>query len=65
MQADGSGEPRVILDKQPQRLASLDGVKVEGVAVREKVGGNPEIFFGTDDENYGGILRLVPGEGER
>jgi hypothetical protein len=65
MEADGSGEPRVILDKQPQRLASLDGVKVEGLAVRENHGGNPDIFFGTDDENYGGILRLVPGERDR
>jgi hypothetical protein len=65
MEADGSGKPRVILDKQPQRLGSLDGVKVEGLAIRENDGGNPGIFFGTDDENYGGILRLLPGEAER
>jgi hypothetical protein len=65
MDADGSGKPRAILDERPQRLASLDGVKVEGLTVRENNGGNPDIFFGTDDENYGGILRLVPGEGDR
>jgi hypothetical protein len=65
MEADGSGRPRVILDDRPQRLASLDGLKVEGLALRKKAGGDPDIFFGTDDENYGGLLRLVPGEGDR
>jgi hypothetical protein len=65
MEADGSGGPRVILDERPQRLASLDGVKVEGLALREDADGDPSIFFGTDDENYGGILRLLPGDAER
>jgi hypothetical protein len=65
MEADGSGRPRAILDDRPQRLASLDGLKVEGLALREKADGDPDIFFGTDDENYGGILRLVPSAGDR
>ena len=65
MEADGSGKPRVILAERPQRLASLDGVKVEGLALREETDGNISVFFGTDDENYGGILRLLPGEEDR
>ena len=65
MEADGSGRPRVILDDRPQRLASLDGLKVEGLALREETDGNISVFFGTDDENYGGILRVIPDEAER
>jgi hypothetical protein len=65
VEADGSGKPRVILDERPQQLASLDGLKVEGLALRKNVGGDLDIVFGTDDENYGGILRLLPGDAER
>ena len=65
MEADDWGKPRVILYQPPQRLAALDGVKVEGLALRQKADGDPDIFFGTDDENYGGILRLVPRKTDR
>jgi hypothetical protein len=36
---------------------------VEAIAVRQAAGGNPEIFVGTDDENYGGIIRRLPDSG--
>ena len=63
IEADAAGQPAVVLDAQPVRLATLDGVKVEGIAVRPQPGGAPELFFGTDDERHGGIVRRVPAEG--
>jgi hypothetical protein len=65
IEADGSGKPGVILDERPQRLATLDSLKVEGLVLRQEADGDPDIFIGTDDENYGGILRLVPSERDR
>ena len=49
----------VRLDAEAALMAVLDGLKVESIAVRERDGGR-EIFVGTDDENYGGILRVLP-----
>ena len=46
----------VQLDAEPTLLASLDGLKVESVALRE-IGNGVELFIGTDDEFYGGVLR--------
>ena len=65
MEADGSRGPQVMLDDRPQRLATLDGIKVEGLALREESASNPDIFIGTDDENYGGILRPLPSKRDR
>lgn len=56
---DEKGNPLVVLESG-KRLATLDGLKVESIAIRELPGQNREIFFGTDDENYGGIIRLLP-----
>jgi hypothetical protein len=56
---DGQGEVAVELGLDI-RLADLDGLKVESLAVREAPGIAREIYFGTDDEHYGGILRLLP-----
>ncbi|HSG67316.1 MAG TPA: hypothetical protein VK994_01320 [Bacteroidales bacterium] len=56
---NGQGRPVVNLDAGI-RLANLDGLKVESIAIRELPGGAKELFFGTDDENYGGIIRLLP-----
>jgi hypothetical protein len=42
------------------RLGNLDGLKVERIAIREKVESGNQIYIGTDDEHYGGILRLLP-----
>lgn len=49
----------VVLDAEPTTMSILDSLKVESVAIREN-GHGVEIFVGTDDENYGGILRKLP-----
>ncbi len=59
--ADQNGNPRVELH-EGRRLATLDGLKVESIAVRESSEGGKEIYVGTDDENYGGIIRLLPAQ---
>ena len=53
------GQPQVDLSA-PTRLATLDGLKVESLAVRESRQHGSQLFIGTDDENYGGILRPLP-----
>jgi hypothetical protein len=47
-----NAEPRLILAEKPERIATLDGFKVEGIAIRDR-----EIFIATDDEYYGGVIR--------
>jgi hypothetical protein len=49
----------VVLDAEPSLLATVDGLKVEGIALRE-ADDQIELFVGTDDENYRGTLRLLP-----
>jgi hypothetical protein len=56
---DGEGHATVELGIG-KRLGTLDGLKVESITIRELTGGNKQIFIGTDDEHYGGILRLLP-----
>jgi hypothetical protein len=60
MIADGDGNSQVRLGEN-KRLADLDGLKVESIAIRETNEGGRQIFVGTDDEHYGGIIRLLPG----
>ena len=55
-----SGEPEVILFDTPRLKGTLNGFKVESVAVRESDEFGLQIFVGTDDENYGATLRLLP-----
>lgn len=55
-----SGEPEVVLFDSPQLEGTLDGLKVESVAIREDEKHGFQIFVGVDDENYGGTLRLLP-----
>ena len=50
---------RLLFHVQPLRLATLAGLKVESLAIREAKG-MIELFAGTDDENYGGALRPIP-----
>ncbi len=50
---------RVRLQPEPQRIATLNGLKVEGIATREMPGTQAQFFVGTDDENYGGTLRQI------
>jgi hypothetical protein len=40
-------------------IATQDGYKIEGVAVRPTSNGGIEIYVGTDDENYGATMRRV------
>jgi hypothetical protein len=53
------GRSRLILQAAPERLAILDGLKVESLAIRETTG-KLELFAGTDDENYGATIRPIP-----
>ena len=46
--------------RSARRLATIDGLKVESVTVRRTDDGKRQVFVGTDDEHYGGILRLLP-----
>lgn len=57
--ADAQGRPRVRLERG-KRLATLDGLKVESLAVRESKAGGKQVFVGTDDEHYGGLVRRLP-----
>jgi hypothetical protein len=50
---------RLVLRATVQKLATLDGLKVESLAIREREG-KIELFAGTDDENYGSALRPIP-----
>jgi hypothetical protein len=55
---DAKNKPTIVLG-DAKRLATMDGLKVESVTVRE-IGGAKQVFVGTDDEHYGGILRPLP-----
>jgi hypothetical protein len=59
MIADENGNPQVELG-EGKRLATLDGLKVESIAVRESGEGGKQVYVGTDDEHYGGVIRLLP-----
>jgi hypothetical protein len=56
---DGTGQASVVLNMN-NRLGNMDGLKVESLAIREMAGADRQIYFGTDDEHYGGIMRLLP-----
>ena len=55
---DRQGRANMQFSAKPERLAVLDGLKVESLAVREQ-SGRLELFVGTDDENYGAVLRPI------
>jgi hypothetical protein len=56
--ADDDGNPSVELGIN-NRLGNLDGLKVESIAIRELAADSIQIFIGTDDEHFGGIMRLL------
>jgi hypothetical protein len=59
-QQDSIGSPVSMLDS-PQHLASVDGLKIEGLATRPSSNGSgTEVIIGTDDEFSGGVLRVLP-----
>lgn len=47
------------LARTPGVIATQDGLKIEGVAVREEPGEGRQLYAGTDDENYGATMRQV------
>ena len=57
--ATPGGGARLVLSIPSATLATQDGLKIEGVAVREAPGEPMQIYVGTDDEHCGGILRQV------
>ena len=59
-QADRNNRARPVFLSRPKRIATLDGLKVESLAVREMKKGVIELFAGMDDENYGGAVRPIP-----
>lgn len=60
LQANRNNTVNLVFLSKPYKLATLDGLKVESLAVRETKEGVIELFAGTDDENYGGALRAIP-----
>lgn len=53
------GKPVFTPKAEPELLAPANGLKIESVALRASSGRHPEIFYGTDDENYGAVVRQV------
>lgn len=58
--SDKSGKPTILLNEN-KRLATLDGLKVESITIRKAEDGSEQIYVGTDDEHFGGIIRLIQG----
>ena len=50
----------VELDAVPAQIGTLDGLKVESLAARQRPDGTMEIWVGVDDEHYGGTMRALP-----
>lgn len=57
---DAEGSPDLVLKADPEPVATLDGVKVESLAIRQRAGDDPELFVGMDDEYFGATMRLIP-----
>ena len=57
--SDKNGLPVVKL-KKSVLLGTMDGVKVESISVVETSDGEKYLYYGTDDEYYNGIIRLLP-----
>jgi len=55
-----TGRPVVELDRRPALLATLDGLKVEALAARQRADGTVELWVGVDDEYFGGTIRPLP-----
>jgi hypothetical protein len=43
----------------PERIYTTDGVKIEALAIRPLADGTLELVYGTDDEDFGGIVRRL------
>ena len=60
VELDQTNLPQITLAQNNNAIAEIDGFKVESLALRPRQNQEPEIFIGTDDENYGGVIRLLP-----
>lgn len=60
VELDQTNLPQINLVPENQAIAEIDGFKVESLALHPTQNQKPEIFIGTDDENYGGTIRLLP-----
>jgi hypothetical protein len=60
VELDQTNLPQINLVPENHAIAEIDGFKVESLALRPTPNQQPEIFIGTDDENYGGTIRLLP-----
>jgi hypothetical protein len=60
VELDQTNLPQITLAQNNNAIAEIDGFKVESLALRPSQNQEPEIFIGTDDENYGGVIRLLP-----
>ena len=60
VELDQTNLPQIKLVQKNNAIAEIDGFKVESLALRPSQNQEPEIFIGTDDENYGGVIRLLP-----
>ncbi len=57
---ESAGLPAVTLLREPRRLATVDGFKVEALAACPGTDGKERLFIGTGDEDYGGAIRPLP-----
>lgn len=63
---DDTGAPTIVLTTPPCPHATLDGLKVEGLALRRdtasapRPSSAPDVFIGTDDERLGAVFRPLP-----
>jgi hypothetical protein len=56
---DEDGKPTLEPFAKPKPLAEIEGYKVEALTLRKTPNGQ-QIWIGTDDENFGGTIRLLP-----
>jgi hypothetical protein len=59
---EGDAGPTVELLPDPVIVAFTDGFKIESLAIIERSDGTAILFLGTDDEDYGGVLRPLPAQ---
>ena len=59
LRRDGGGDATLVLTEAPEHLATLGAVKVESLALYPSTGG-AALVVGTDDEDYGGVVRPLP-----
>jgi hypothetical protein len=56
----GDSGPVVELQPSPDLVAFSDGFKIESLAILSDSDGNSALYIGTDDEDFGGVMRPLP-----